>query len=177
MHGPLIPFAPPPTPPELAVLARTFKREHTQWSERNVLWVEMLIRELRRALAEFRLQFTRLAAHVDEDDTRAKDVYTFRSTGAVAIGLVNLSLRAVANSTLIEVFAAVEVAPTGSDLTIACLLNSVNVGTLVIRAGTLTGAVALEVALTKDTSILQPQILQVGLTTPGSNLVVQYRAR
>lgn len=177
MATPLAPFQAPPTPPELLTLTQDFERRQKDWANRAVRWVESLIREIASIWSKLRLAINEVNGRVDVLDTRVKDIYTFPYQGSVSPGLVALPLRAVTDSTLIEVFAAVGEAPTGTDIVIHVLKNGVSVGTLSVLAGQLTGAVALTVPLVKDTDSLQPEIMQAGSGEPGHDLVIQYRAR
>lgn len=159
----------PPIPPELHQPPGGIRA----WADTLLRWIEFLLQALRDQLQgteDLRGTLTTLEA-------RVKDVYTFQAQGSLVIGLVGLPLRVVENATIIEAHAAVETAPTVSDLQIAVLLNGASQGLVVIAPGQQTGLAPLAVALTKDTDRLQPQITQVGSGEPGRDLVVQMRAR
>lgn len=171
------PFEAPQTPPELITLTQSFERKARDWSIGAVRWVEALIRELRTVLSKVRLALNDVNGRVDVLVARTKDIYTFPAQGSLSPGKVALPLRVVADSTLVEVFAAVTEPPEGGPLTLNVLKNDVVIGVVVVPAGQVTGALALAEALVKDVDRLQPEVLEVGSGIAGSDLVVQIRCR
>lgn len=179
MAEPLPPFQAPPTPPELLAQQppdQRFTDAHRAWNERDVRWVEALIRELAKLWPRLRLTVNELLTKVTTLEGRTKDTYTFPIQGSLAVGPVALPLRAVAAATLTEIRADVVVPPEGDAIDIDCMKNGAFFAGLVIPAGGSSAALTVSVGVAKDDA-LQPILQAVGTSAAGEGLVVQFRAQ
>jgi hypothetical protein len=179
----LPPIQIPPRPPEIPVDASPAGRVGT-WVGQLGRVIQDAWRHLLSLVNSFEARLTALeagdpsfVARVTALENRVKDVYTFSRTGTLAVGPIALPLRVVAASTLVELVATVETAPTGANLIIEIRKNGTPVGTVTIPAGQTFATTTLSVALLEDSDALRPEVTQVGATEKGKDLVVQARCR
>lgn len=175
----LRPFEPPQTPPELLTLTQDFQPKVRDWMTRAVRWVEALNRELRTVLSKIRLAVNAVHARVDVLDARVKDVYTFPIGVPVVTeippGYAVTPLPVVADSTLVEVYARAQ-APLSVAVTLAVLLDEVQIAVIQMAPGSVEGHAELAVPATKRQRLI-PLVVAVSDTADEDDLVLQVLAR